>query len=131
MTRVQMANLASIAQFMDVTGASEEAAKFFLESSGGVVDQAVDQYFATGGDFTAVQAMQQEQIAEPEPAAPAGASTAVLLALLHYHAHTLQGTTNFYLSRENALPVLRGGQAQAHSCFVPHLGSSYLKRGSA
>ncbi len=95
MTRVQMADSSSIAQFMDVTGASEEAAKFFLESSGGVVDQAVDQYFATGGDFSAVQAMQQEQVAEPEPAAPAGESTAALLALLYCHAHTVQGTTIF------------------------------------
>ena len=45
---------AAIAQFMDVTGASKEAAAFFLDSSGGEVDAAIDQFFASGGEFEAV-----------------------------------------------------------------------------
>jgi hypothetical protein len=68
-----MADSGSIAQFMDVTGASQEAAKFFLDSSGGVVDAAIDQYFATGGEFTP-EAAPEEAMAEPEPAAQPGAS---------------------------------------------------------
>jgi hypothetical protein len=69
---------AALAQFMDVTGASKEAAKFFLDSSGGVVDAAVDQFFATGGEFQAPEAAAEEDEeefvdAQPELAAPAGA----------------------------------------------------------
>jgi hypothetical protein len=48
-----MADSEKLAQFMDVTGASQDAAKFFLDSAGGQVDTAVDQFFATGGTFEA------------------------------------------------------------------------------
>jgi hypothetical protein len=57
-----------IEQFMDVTGASQEAAKFFLDSSGGQVDTAIDQYFATGGEFEAPSAA-EELVEEPAAAA--------------------------------------------------------------
>lgn len=57
-----MVDSGSVAQFMDVTGASQEAAKFFLESSGGVVDAAVDQFFATGGEFSAAGAPEEETV---------------------------------------------------------------------
>ncbi|EIE21930.1 SEP-domain-containing protein [Coccomyxa subellipsoidea C-169] len=63
-----MADSASIAQFTDVTGASQEAAKFFLDSSEGVVDAAIDQYFATGGEMFA-PAAPEEAMEEAEPIA--------------------------------------------------------------
>lgn len=56
-----MDDSAKLAQFIDVTGASQEAAKFFLESSGGQVDTAVDQYFATGGAFEAPEGIGVQQ----------------------------------------------------------------------
>ena len=43
-------------QFLQVTGASEEAAHFFLESTNGDVAAAIDQYFASGGQFDLAQA---------------------------------------------------------------------------
>ncbi|CAL8471559.1 g11101 [Coccomyxa elongata] len=72
-----MVDSGSVAQFMDVTGASQEAAKFFLESSGGVVDAAVDQFFATGGEFSAVGAPEEETVEHDNvvpPAMPAQAA---------------------------------------------------------
>lgn len=66
-----MAESASIAQFTDVTGASQEAAKFFLDSSEGVVDAAIDQYFATGGEMFA-PAAPEEAMEEAEPIAQPG-----------------------------------------------------------
>ncbi|KAK9832744.1 hypothetical protein WJX81_007147 [Elliptochloris bilobata] len=47
---------AGVQQFLQVTGASEEAAHFFLESAGGDVAAAVDQFFATGGQLDPGQA---------------------------------------------------------------------------
>ncbi|BDA46940.1 NSFL1 cofactor p47 [Coccomyxa sp. Obi] len=80
-----MADSGNIAQFMDVTGASQEAAKFFLESSGGVVDAAVDQFFATGGEFSAAGAPEEEMVEDdnvvppvmPAQAAPPPAAAAL------------------------------------------------------
>lgn len=42
---------AAVSQFVSVTGSTEEAAHFFLESAGGDVAAAIDQYFATGGQM--------------------------------------------------------------------------------
>ena len=88
-----MADSGSIAQFMDVTGASQEAARFFLESSGGVVDAAVDQFFATGGDFSAVGAPEQEAV-EADNVLPIG-------KLLVRH-HALLSQWHSYLKPKNA-----------------------------
>ena len=38
-----------IAQFTAVTGVSEDAAKFYLDSSSGDLETAVNQFYATGG----------------------------------------------------------------------------------
>ena len=59
---------AALTQFMDVTGASREAAGFFLDSSGGEVDAAIDQFFATGGEFKAAgDGAPDEDPEEPPP----------------------------------------------------------------
>lgn len=50
---------------------SREAAGFFLDSSGGEVDAAVDQFFATGGEFEAAGAggadNDEDALDEPPP----------------------------------------------------------------
>ena len=79
---------AAVAQFMDVTGASREAAKFFLDSSGGVVDAAVDQFFATGGRLNQADAPAGDDDdefvdAQPELAAVPGALTSSQLEFWH------------------------------------------------
>ena len=38
-----------IEQFVSVTGASKEDAKFYLDSAGGNVETAIDSFFGTGG----------------------------------------------------------------------------------
>lgn len=81
---------AAIAQFIDVTGASKEAAAFFLDSSGGDVDAAVDQFFATGGEFEAAgDGVEEEDELEPPPelhvppvAAPGGGARPCVLRRL-------------------------------------------------
>lgn len=61
-------------QFLQVTGASEEAARFLLESAGGDVAAAIDQYFATGGQFDLAQANEAAagSAADTELHTPAG-----------------------------------------------------------
>lgn len=82
-----MADSGSIAQFMDVTGASQEAAKFFLESSGGVVDAAVDHFFATGGEIQAAGAPEGE-VVETDNVLPPGKRHFRHLALLsQWHSY--------------------------------------------
>ena len=38
-----------VEQFVSVTGASKENAKFYLDSAGGNVEAAIDSFFGTGG----------------------------------------------------------------------------------
>lgn len=46
----------AVNQFLQVTGATDKAAHFFLESAGGNVAAAVDHYFSTGGQMDPVVA---------------------------------------------------------------------------
>ena len=59
-------------QFVSVTGATPDAAQFFLDSSNGDVAAAIDQYFTTGG-----QAQQEEHIPAPSAHQQAAAPTAI------------------------------------------------------
>ena len=62
----------ALSQFINVTGATADAAKFFLESANGDVGAAVDQYFTSGG-----QAQQEESVPAPAARQQAAAPTAI------------------------------------------------------
>ena len=62
----------ALSQFVSVTGATPDAAQFFLESSNGDVAAAVDQYFTSGG-----QAQQEEHVPAPNAHQQAAAPTAI------------------------------------------------------
>ena len=62
----------ALSQFVSVTGATPDAAQFFLESSSGDVAAAIDQYFTSGG-----QAQQEEQVPAPVAHQQAAAPTAI------------------------------------------------------
>ena len=87
-----MADEAAVAQFTEVTGASKEAAKFFLDSSGGELGAAIEQFFATGGEFEAggdAPAMEDEELLdddEPEHPVVPGACACHHRAAAHRSA---------------------------------------------
>lgn len=62
-----MTDPAKIAEFVAVTGVNEGAAKFYLDSSSGDLETAVNQFFATGGVQDDVP--EQDMVDEPAPAA--------------------------------------------------------------
>lgn len=62
----------AVSQFVGVTGATPDAAKFFLDSAKGDVATAIDHYFAAGG-----QAQQEESVPAPADAQAAAAPTAI------------------------------------------------------
>lgn len=65
----------AVNQFLQVTGATDKAAHFFLESAGGNVAAAVDHYFSTGGQMDPVvadEAVLGAAEAQQMPQAPAG-----------------------------------------------------------
>lgn len=62
----------ALSQFVSITGATPEAAQFFLESSNGDVAAAMDQYFTSGG-----QAQQEELVPAPANHQQAAVPTAV------------------------------------------------------
>ena len=62
----------ALSQFVSVTGATPDAAQFFLESSNGDVAAAIDQYFTSGG-----QAQQEEHVPAPAARQQAAAATAI------------------------------------------------------
>ena len=59
-------------QFVGVTGANPDAAKFFLESANGDVAAAIDQYFTAGGE-----AQQEEAVPAPASLQQEAAPTAI------------------------------------------------------
>ena len=68
----------AVNQFLQVTGATDKAAHFFLESAGGNVAAAIDHYFSTGGQMDPViadEAVRGAAEAQPMPQAPAGELT--------------------------------------------------------
>lgn len=69
---MELADSEALSQFVSVTGATPDAAKFFLESANGDVAAAVDQYFTAGG-----QAQQEESVPAPADRQQAAAPTAV------------------------------------------------------
>lgn len=62
----------ALSQFVGVTGATPDAAQFFLDSAKGDVAAAVDQYFASGG-----QAQQEETVPAPADLQQEAAATAI------------------------------------------------------
>ena len=70
-----MANPAKIEQFIAVTGVSENQAKFYLDSSSGDLETAVEQFYATGGAQDVPPASDNEAIEEFPPESHAGNST--------------------------------------------------------
>ena len=62
----------ALSQFVSVTGATPDAAQFFLELSNGDVAAAVDQYFTSGG-----QAQQEESVPAPANQQQAAVPTAI------------------------------------------------------
>lgn len=64
-----MADPGKIAQFVAVTGVSEDAAKFYLDSSSGDLETAVNQFFATGGLQEAPEPLEEDTMDEPPPPA--------------------------------------------------------------
>lgn len=62
----------ALSQFVSITGATPEAAQFFLESSNGDVAAAMDQYFTSGG-----QAQQEESVPAPANHQQAAVPTAI------------------------------------------------------
>ena len=64
-----MADPGNIARFVAVTGVSEDAAKFYLDSSSGDLETAVNQFFATGGLQEAPEATEEDTMDEPPPPA--------------------------------------------------------------
>ena len=76
-----MANSAKIEQFIAVTGVSEDQAKFYLDSSSGDLETAVEQFYATGGAQDVPAASDNEAMEELSPESHAGNSDdSVLLA---------------------------------------------------
>ena len=80
-----MSDDAAVAQFMSVTGATEEDAVFYLGSAGGNVETAVDSFFSTGVGEAVAEAdddMGADMDAEPAPAqsAPSAAASGVFVA---------------------------------------------------
>ena len=70
-----MADPGKIAQFVAVTGVSEDAAKFYLDSSSGDLETAVNQFFATGGLQEVPEATEEDIVDEPScPADSSGKS---------------------------------------------------------
>ena len=72
---MELADSEALSQFVGVTGATPDAAKFFLESANGDVAAAIDQYFTSGG-----QAQQQESVPAPVDRQQAAVPTAVTAA---------------------------------------------------
>ena len=81
-----MADPGKIAQFVAVTGVSEDAAKFYLDSSSGDLETAVNQFFATGGLQEAPEATEEDAIDEPPPPAGRPGETG-LHARYHLYSH--------------------------------------------
>ena len=65
-----MADPAKIEQFVAVTGVSEDAAKFYLDSSSGDVETAINQFYATGGVQEAPEASAEDFMDAPEESQP-------------------------------------------------------------
>jgi hypothetical protein len=70
-----MANPAKIEQFIAVTGVSEDQAKFYLDSSSGDLETAVEQFYATGGAQDIPPASDNEAMEEFPPESHTGNST--------------------------------------------------------
>jgi len=66
---VAMTDPAKIEQFIAVTGVNEDAAKFYLDSSSGDLETAVNQFFATGGVQEAPEASAEDLMDEAAPPA--------------------------------------------------------------
>ena len=62
----------ALSQFVGVTGATPDAAQFFLDSANGDVAAAIDQYFTSGG-----QAHQEEGVPAPADSQQAALPTAI------------------------------------------------------
>lgn len=65
-----MADPAKTAQFVAVTGVSEDAAIFYLDSSSGDVETAINQFYATGGIQEAPEASAEDFMDAPEESQP-------------------------------------------------------------
>jgi len=66
---VAMTDPAKIEQFIAVTGVNEDAARFYLDSSSGDLETAVNQFFATGGVQEAPEASAEDLMDEAAPPA--------------------------------------------------------------
>ena len=65
-----MTDPAKIAQFVGVTGVGEDAAKFYLDSSSGDLETAVNQFYATGGVQEAPDGSAEDFMDAPEESQP-------------------------------------------------------------
>lgn len=63
-----------VSQFIAVTGASAKAGAFFLDSAGGDLSGAIDQYYASGGNAGGAGPASAVQDAQPGPPAPIAAA---------------------------------------------------------
>eukprot|EP00887_Chlorella_sp_A99_P006342 scaffold3.g6342.t1 len=72
-----MADQEAVAQFVSITSATESTARFYLESSGGNLEAAVDAFFSSGGAQAPTAAPQ----AAPAAAAPAGGGGGLMAEL--------------------------------------------------
>lgn len=60
-----MASSDAVAQFVAITGADADAARFYLESAGGDAEAAISAYFESGGAAGSGQVDDQDEDAGP------------------------------------------------------------------
>ena len=77
-----MADPAKIEQFVAVTGVTEDAAKFYLDSSSGDVETAINQFYATGGVQEAPEASAEDFMDVPEEGEPGNRASQAMTALV-------------------------------------------------
>lgn len=117
---------AAVSQFIGVTGASEEAAHFFLESAVGDVAAAIDQCFATGGQM-------DDPAAAAEAAEGGGAHQAQEAPPGTPHAPVDPGSCRMWWQASRIAAGLSGWRtARRCACSTPHMskgttGSSLIK----
>ena len=83
-----MADPAKIEQFVAVTGVTEDAAKFYLDSSSGDVETAINQFYATGGVQEAPEASAEDFMDVPEEHEPGKRAIQAIIALVIGLANT-------------------------------------------
>ncbi len=78
-----MADPAKIEQFVAVTGVSEDAAKFYLDSSSGDVETAINQFYATGGVQEVPEASAEDFMDVPEEHEPGNRTCHAIIVLVN------------------------------------------------